>query len=385
MNTDNSSIFRHAGPFLLESGHLLQDLHLAYHTYGRLNVQKDNAVWVFHALTANSDPMAWWPGLVGSGKLLDPKDYFIVCVNMPGSCYGSSGPLDNRPDIDLPYYHDFPSFTIHDMISAYQLLRDALGIEKIYMGIGGSMGGQQLLEWAVTEPAAFDHIVPIATNAWHSAWGKAFNESQRWCIEADPTWRHSTAEAGMEGMKVARSVALLSYRNYQTYDLYQSDEDSLSLTGFKAASYQHYQGEKLARRFNAFSYHQLSRSMDSHHVGRHASTAGHVPIAGHAPTAGHVPNAGHAPTVFPASAAFPALAAAAAAALSRITAKALVIGLHSDILFPLVEQQYLARHIPGAKFASIDSTYGHDGFLLESEAIEKSVRQLLLNQAAVTI
>ncbi|MES1249740.1 MAG: homoserine O-acetyltransferase [Chitinophaga rupis] len=359
-----TSIFRHAGPFLLESGACIQDLHLAYNTYGKLNRQKDNAVWVFHALTANSDPMAWWPGLVGTSKLLDPKDYFIVCVNMPGSCYGSSGPMDNRPDADRPYFHEFPFFTIHDMINAYQLLRDELGIKKIYMGIGGSMGGQQLLEWAVTEPPAFEHIVPIATNAWHSAWGKAFNESQRWCIESDPTWRHPTAEAGMEGMKVARSVALLSYRNYQTYDLYQSDEDPLPLTGFKAASYQHYQGEKLARRFNAYSYHLLSRSMDSHHLGRHVS------LAAQAPT-------GHS-----ASAIF---LTTAAQALSRITAKALVIGLHSDILFPLTEQQYLAKHIPGARFTAIDSTYGHDGFLLESEAIETSVRQLLLNQAAATI
>jgi homoserine O-acetyltransferase len=284
---------------------------------------------------------------------------------MPGSCYGSSGPLEIRPDTDHPYFHEFPSFTIHDMIGAYRLLRDELGIKKIYMGIGGSMGGQQLLEWAVTEPAAFEHIVPIATNAWHSAWGKAFNESQRWCIESDPTWLQATAEAGMEGMKVARSVALLSYRNYQTYDLYQSDEDLLALAGFKAASYQHYQGEKLARRFNAYSYHQLSRSMDGHHVGRHASTVGQASTSRHASSAD------------PAS--------TAALALNRITAKALVIGLHSDILFPLTEQQYLAKHIPGAKFAAINSTYGHDGFLLESEAIETSVRQLLLNQAAVPI
>jgi homoserine O-acetyltransferase len=331
---DNHRIFTYTEAFALESGAVLQGFYLAYHTFGQLNAAGDNAVWVFHALTANSDPTAWWPGLVGPGKLLDPADYFIVCVNMPGSCYGSIGPLEVAGEGGL--YQDFPLFTIHDMVRAYQPLRDALGIRRIRVGIGGSMGGQQLLEWAVTEPGAFEFIVPIATNAWHSAWGKAFNESQRWCIEADVSWGTRSPEAGMDGMKVARSVALLSYRHYETYALFQSDEGAAGLTGYKAASYQRYQGEKLALRFNAFSYYRLSQSMDSHHVGRHLSMT-------------------------------------AVEALRRITARTLVIGLRSDILFPVSEQQYLAAHIPEAKFVEIDSAYGHDGFLLEAEAITREV------------
>jgi homoserine O-acetyltransferase len=342
MTESTHLVFRHPGPFALESGSVLQGYHLAYHTYGILNPARDNVVWVFHALTANSDPQAWWPGLVGPECFFDPAKYFIVCVNMPGSCYGSIGPLEEAPGLGRLFYHDFPFFTIRDMIRAYQPLRDALGIHKIRIGVGGSMGGQQLLEWAVTEPDAFDYIIPVATNAWHSAWGKAFNESQRWCIEADPSWKDYSPLAGTEGMKIARSVALLSYRSYHTYELLQSNEAEVPTADSKVSSYQRYQGEKLARRFNAFSYYQLSRSMDSHDVGR--------ALGGDD----------------------------AASALARIRARTLVIGLRSDMLFPLSEQQFLARHIPGARFVAIDSDYGHDGFLLEAEAIGKAVQEFFL-------
>ena len=329
MQQESFRIFNHPHPFPLESGEVLPGFHLAYHLHGELNARKDNVVWVFHALTANSDPTAWWPGLVGSGKLIDPQEYFIICVNMPGSCYGSVGPLDTNPADGLPYLHRFPLFTIRDMVRAYQLLRAALGLGRIRIGIGGSMGGQQLLQWAVLEPTLFDYIIPIATNAQHSPWGKAFNESQRWCIEADPTWIDASPTAGMEGMKIARSIALLSYRQYETYSFQQSDGG--------AASYQRYQGEKLALRFNAFSYYQLSRSMDSHCLGTDGLSV--------------------------------------AEALQRIEAKALVIGLYSDLLFPIAEQRFLAAGIPGGSWAAIETVYGHDGFLIEYEAIAGKIEE----------
>jgi homoserine O-acetyltransferase len=332
-------VFEYRTPFTLESGSNLQGFHLAYHTYGTRQAQANNVIWIFHALTANSDAADWWSGLVGASKVFDPAHHFIVCVNMPGSCYGSVGPLERKPGSEDLYYHDFPALTIRDMVRMYQALRHHLGIDKIHIGIGGSMGGQQLLEWAIDEPDAFDYIIPIATNAWHSAWGKAFNASQRWCIEADPSWPQNLPEAGMDGMKIARSVALLSYRHYQTYDLFQSDEPPYELNHYKAGSYQHYQGQKLAQRFNAFSYHRLSSSMDSHHVARGRQDA--------------------------------------ATALKRITAATLVIGIETDILFPVSEQQYLARHIPGARLSVISSLYGHDGFLLEFEVIEKEITLFL--------
>ena len=326
--------FKYTEPFQLESGKTLPGFHLAYTTLGELNAAKDNVVWVFHALTANSDVLEWWPGLTGDEKLFNPAVHFIICVNMPGSCYGSIGPLDSDG-----FYHDFPWFSIKDMVAAYQKLKDFLLIEKIHIGIGGSMGGQQLLEWAVTEPDLFEHIIPIATNAFHSPWAIAFNASQRICIETDTTWKEKNETAGLNGMKAARGIALLSYRNYQTYQAAQTETDKNVYDDFKSESYQRYQGEKLAKRFNAFSYYFLSKGMDSHNIGR-----GRVSVQ---------------------------------VALQSIKAKTLVIGISSDILFPPAEQEFIAKHIPGAGLRIIDSTYGHDGFLLEFEQIKNNITNFL--------
>ena len=189
------SIFSSQKPLTLESGYVLPEYHLAYTTYGKMNEKKDNVVWIFHALTANSVPTEWWPGLAGEGKLFDPEKYFIVCVNMPGSCYGSIGPFDTNPASGQTYFHDFPFFTPRDMIRSYQPLKEFLGIEKIKIGIGGSMGGQQLLEWAIEEPELFEYIFPIGTNAQHSPWGIALNASQRMCIEADSSWKENNKYA----------------------------------------------------------------------------------------------------------------------------------------------------------------------------------------------
>jgi homoserine O-acetyltransferase len=327
--------FENGSPFALESGKTVEGLRLAYTTHGALNENRDNTVWVFHALTANSDPMEWWPGLVGPDRLFDPERHFIVCVNMPGSCYGSTGPLDEDPATKRPYFRDFPFFTPRDMARAFRPLRDALGIRKIAVGIGGSMGGQQLLEWAAEEPEAFDCIIPIATNARHSAWGRAFNASQRMCIEADPTWGQPFAGAGIEGMKVARSVALLSYRHYRTYEATQKDAPGAMLD-FRSESYQRYQGVKLANRFNAYSYHALTRGMDSHDLGRSRGTIDEV--------------------------------------LAGIRASCLSIGIDTDLLFPPSEQESLAAGIPGGRFALLESIYGHDAFLLEYAQLESVIR-----------
>jgi homoserine O-acetyltransferase/O-succinyltransferase len=334
------NIFKSDDPFTLESGHTLQGYHLAYNTYGVLNDARDNVVWIFHALTASSEATEWWPGLVGEGKLFDPENYFIICVNMPGSCYGSIGPLDINPETGTSYYHDFPFFTPRDMILSYQPLRKYLGIEKIKIGIGGSMGGQQLLEWAIEEPGLFEYIFPVGTNAQHSSWGIAFNASQRMSIEADGTWKDKNRKAGMEGMKAARSIALISYRHYDTYHASQYEHQNEKIDNYKSESYQKYQGEKLAKRFNAFSYYFLSKGMDAHNVGR-----GRTSVED---------------------------------ALQSIEAKTLAIGIATDILFPVIEQQFLALHIPDSKFTAINSLYGHDGFLLEYEQIQHIITQFLI-------
>jgi len=330
--------FEHGRPFNLESGAIIPGFRLAYTTAGQLSEAKDNVVWIFHALTGNSDPFDWWSGLVGTGKIIDPARHFIVCVNMPGSCYGSTGPLDYNPRTGEPWYHEFPFFTPRDMARAYHYLRLHLGIERIWLGMGGSMGGQQLLEWATEEPHLFERIIPMATNAFHSSWGKAFNASQRMCIEADPTWKERHPQAGMEGMKVARSIALLSYRHYRTYAATQQD-DPERLEHYRAESYQRYQGEKLAARFNAFSYHALTKGMDAHHLGRSRGSIHE--------------------------------------ALASIRAKALVIGIDTDVLYPPEEQEYIARQIPGGQFALLHSHYGHDAFLVEYEKLEEMIRPFL--------
>lgn len=334
-----NSIYQHHEPFTLESGITIPQYHLGYATAGSLNNDKSNVVWIFHALTANSLPDEWWPGLVGEGKLFNPQKHFIICVNMPGSCYGSLSPLDQNPERGEPYYHDFSFFTPRDMIRAYQPLKNYLGIEKIKIGIGGSMGGQQLLEWAIEEPDLFEYIIPIATNAAHSPWAKAFNTSQRMSIEADSTWKNKESIAGIAGMKAARSIALLSYRQYDTYNASQQEQELNKLDNFKSETYQQYQGEKLARRFNAFSYYFLSKSMDAHNVGRGRKNS--------------------------------------EAALQSIKARSLVIGINSDILFPVSEQKYIAAHIPDAHFEAIDSLFGHDGFLLEFEKIGALIKDFL--------
>jgi len=289
-------------------------------------------------MTANSDPSDWWEVMVGENKFFDPANHFIVCVNMPGSCYGSVNPLSTNPDSGEVYYRNFPFFTPLDMARAYEQLRVSLGIESIWMGIGGSMGGQQLLAWACEQPSLFTNIVPIATNAFHSPWGKAFNASQRMCIEADSTWKENIPDAGMEGLKVARSIALISYRHYDTYGKTQQDTDK-AIENTRSESYQKYQGEKLAKRFNAWSYYMLTKSMDSHHLGRGVMEAEEK--------------------------------------LERIKSKTLVIAISSDLLYPVIEQEFLVKHIPGAKLEIIDSFYGHDGFLLEDQKLTKILNQLI--------
>lgn len=335
-----TQVYQHTESFTLESGIAIPGFHLAYTTLGKLNENGDNVIWIFHALTANSIPAEWWPGLVGENRLFNPEEHFIICVNVPGSCYGSISPLDINPSTGTSWYHEFPFFTIKDMIKAYQHLKNFLGIEKIKIGVGGSMGGQQLLEWATEEPELFEYIIPLATNAVHSPWGIAFNATQRMCIEADASWKEKHPRAGAEGMKAARALALLSYRHYDTYQATQPRPDGYPFSHTPdAESYQRYQGEKLEKRFNAFSYYFLSKAMDSHDLGRNREGV--------------------------------------EKALKRIKAKTLLIGIETDMLFPVSEQLFAAKHIPDACCEIIASPYGHDGFLLEYNQIENLIRKFI--------
>ncbi len=325
--------------FRLENGSVLNGIEIAYHTYGKLNNTRSNVLWVCHALTANSDVESWWPGLVGEGFTLDPKDYFIVCANILGSHYGTTGPLHENPLTGQPHYQLFPELSIRDMVKAHQLLASHLGIEEIEVLVGGSLGGQQALEWAIDEPGRINNLILLATNAKHSPWGIAFNESQRLAIYADRTYYAGGKHGGEKGLSAARSIALLSYRNYATYGQTQSEENDEQSRAFKAASYQRYQGKKLVDRFNSYSYVRLSQAMDSHNVGRDRGGV--------------------------------------LKALEKVKANTLVIGIKTDVLFPVNEQQFLARHIQNATYAEVDSLYGHDGFLLEVKKIGELIEKHL--------
>jgi homoserine O-acetyltransferase/O-succinyltransferase len=329
-------VYKYNLPFLLEKGDKLSSLEIAYHTCGKLNPKRNNVIWICHALTASSDAADWWSGLVGEGKTFDTKKYFIVCANILGSCYGSSGPLSINPNTGKKYYSTFPQITIRDMVKAHILLRKHLGIEKIFLGAGGSMGAYQLLEWAVIEPKIFQRQILLSTSARESAWGIAIHTAQRLSIEADATWKDDKDEAGAKGLKAARAIGMLTYRNYETFADQQTDTEHNKLDDYKSSSYIHHQGDKLVKRFNTYSYWILTKSMDSHHLARGRKKIEPV--------------------------------------LKSIKAKTLVIGISSDMLCPIAEQKFLAKHIPNAKLRIIDSTFGHDGFLIEWKKITKVIK-----------
>ena len=332
------STFQFNKPLILESGEELLNPTIAYQTWGKLNEDQSNVIWVCHALTGNHLVHQWWDGLFGPGKLFDPKDYFIIAANVIGSCYGSTGPLCFQSD-DKRYYRDFPLITIRDMVRGLDAVREELNIKKIKMLIGASVGGQQVLEWAYESPDLFETIIPIATNAVHSPYGIAFNEAQRLAIEADASFHQNEFDGGKKGLIAARSIGMISYRTYEGYRLTQSETDNSKSDGFKSSSYQRYQGEKLANRFNAYSYWYLSKAMDSQNLGRDRISVED--------------------------------------SLSKITTPALVIGIDSDILFPISEQEFLARHLPNATLKTLSSDFGHDGFLVEFEALENHIKTFL--------
>lgn len=325
-------LFHYKQPFELECGEKLPGLTIAFDTFGKMNADRSNVVWVCHALTASSNVFDWWPGITGEGCVINPNEHFIVCANILGSCYGSSGPLSVDEGTGRPYFSHFPRITIRDMVKAHILLREHLGIPSIFLLAGGSMGGYQVLEWSVMEKEVIRNLFLLATSATESAWGIAIHTAQRLAIEADPTWKDESPDAGRNGLKAARGIGLLTYRNYDILMQKQSDPDKEKLDNYKASSYIIYQGEKLVNRFNGYSYWLLTKAMDSHHLARGRDTD----VAG---------------------------------VLKSVDQPALIIGINSDILCPLHEQHFLARNLPHSSLVEIDSAYGHDGFIIEAEKI----------------
>ena len=314
----------------LEAGGILPAARIVFHTSHERWDGKRPVVWVCHALTANSDPEDWWPEMVGPGKAIDTEKNFVACVNMLGSAYGSEGPARVNPETGKPWLLDFPKVTVRDLVATLMFVRKSLGINRIDLLIGSSIGGFQAVEWAVTEPTVFRRCIFIATAPRVSPYLSATVEAQRMALEADPTFREARdLNGGAAGLKCARAQALISYRCFEGYGLTQFEEDPDTLFAGRAASYERYQGEKLVRRqFDAYSYYTLCNAMDSQNVGRGR---------------GGVEKA-----------------------LARIKARTTVVSIDTDSIFPTMEAAVWARLIPGADHIEISSHFGHDGFLLET-------------------
>lgn len=322
----SAKIYQHTEALQLESGATIDDLNIAYHTYGKMNADQSNVIWAFHAFSANSDVLAWWLGLFGEGCMFDPAKHFIVCANVIGSPYGTTAPESL----------DFPLYSVRDIVQAHFILAKHLGVHKVKAAIGGSFGGNQALEFTYANEIEVEHLIMIASSSRESAWNIAIHESQRIALQIDPTFGQK--DGGKAGLKAARASAMVHYRNFDTYRLTQTDFEP-KMDNYKAASYIDYQGGKFVKRFTALSYYYLSKCMDTHDVGRGRGGE--------------------------------------RKALAQIKNNTLVIGISTDGLIPVSQQKSMADHIPKARYYQIDSEYGHDGFLIETEKITEVIHVYL--------
>ena len=315
----------------LESGVMLPDVRVAYRTWGKLNSSGSNAVVVCHALTGDANVDRWWTNAFGQGRI-DTERHFVIASNVLGGCYGTTGPTSVNDVTGLPWGGDFPRVTIRDMVEVQRRLIEHLGVARIALVTGGSMGGMQALEWAVMYPDLVCSIAPISVGAVHSAWCIGISEAQRTAIFADPQWHDGHYRPGhgpTGGFAAARQVGLVSYRSPDSFEAKFGRTEGES--GFAVEEYLRYQGEELVGRFDAASYVALTYSMDSHDLGRGRSSVEEV--------------------------------------LGAINCHALVIGISSDVLYPVAEQIHLAKLLPGGRYVEIDVPHGHDGFLIEAESV----------------
>ena len=325
--------------FTLENNTVLREAPVAYQTWGTLNEASNNVIVVCHSLTSDTDAAGWWGSFLGPGGALDTEHYFIVCTNIIGSPYGTVSPLTIDPATGQPYGVDFPRVTIRDTVALHKQLLDRLGVRQIAFTIGGSMGGMQALEWAFYGDFVRG-LVPIGIGGRHSAWCIGWSEAQRQAIYADSRWkegRYDPDDPPSAGLATARMIAMITYRSFGSFqtrfgrDTMEHDEAL-----FRVASYLRYQGEKLVERFDANCYVHLTQQMDAHDVAR--GRGDYVEI------------------------------------LQQIEQHALVVGIDSDVLYPLDEQRELVRHLPNAQLAILEAPHGHDSFLIELETLSNIVR-----------
>jgi homoserine O-acetyltransferase len=343
---------RVAGAFRLEQGGTLPELRLRYETYGRLDLERSNAVLVFHAWTGSAHlagtytqetlrslpaleqafgAEGWWDELAGPGRMLDTEKYFVICANHIGSCYGSTGPLSLNPATGRPYGPEFPRLTVRDLARAQAKLLDFLGIDKVTL-LGGSLGGMVALEFALLYPQRVHKMVVLAAPAVHGPWARAFNRLSREAVRADPGYRGGYYAEQPTGLQLARAIAMLSFRSPDSFRLRWQQQPE------RGERYVLYQGEKFARRFDANAYLILSEAMDTHDVGRGRGGL--------------------------------------EAALSRLRRIPSFVGIDTDVLYTAQEVREMAA-MSGGIYREIKSPHGHDAFLIETDQVENILTDFL--------
>src|SRR5215471_19335804 len=351
----------------LQRGGLFGPITLAYETWGMLNAAGDNAVLITHALTGSSHAhdienpddtkVAWWNPLIGPGRFFDTSRYFVICSNILAGCYGTTGPSSPDPITGHPYGMRFPVITIRDMVETQRRLIAHLGVRRLHMVAGGSIGGQQALEWAIAYPELVENVIVVAATAALTAQAIAFSEVQRQAILSDPRWQNGDYLPGQSpkaGLSIARMLAMITYQSEEGMELRFARQPArkpgvaapsgfTDMSGrFDVEGYLYYQGESLVKRFDANSYLYISRAMDLHDV----------------------------------SEGYPSIEDA----LSRLRSKALFIGIRSDFLFPAARVRWLADQVRAAGgaaiYAELDSPHGHDAFLKEWQQMTDSLNLL---------
>jgi homoserine O-acetyltransferase len=325
--------FRVPGSVRLESGETLDEVTVAYRTWGDPRNARDNAILVCHALTGSADVEAWWPGIIGPDGAFDPRRDFVVCSNILGGCYGTTGPASLRPGSRSRWRAAFPRITVRDMVTVQRLLLDHLAIDRLALVTGPSLGGMQALEWALMHPERVASIVPIGVGGRHSAWCIAMTEAQRAAIYADARWNggfYADDAPPEQGLAAARMMGIVSYRSWHGFAR-RFGRERRDDGEFQVQSYLRHQGDKINRRFDAVTYVRLTQAMNTHDVARGRGEYEEV--------------------------------------LARIRQPALVVSIASDVLYPPHEQQELAEHLPNARYEILDSPDGHDGFLIETREL----------------
>lgn len=329
----NTKTFVVPEPLLLENGQQMQDVEIAYQTWGDFKNAAKSTILICHALTGSADADAWWPNIIGDGRAFDPNHDFIICSNILGSCYGTTGPLSEKPGSGQRYRADFPRISVRDMVELQRILLDALGIKRIELVIGPSLGGMQALEWAASYPDRVGAIVPIGVGGRHSPWCIGISEAQRAAIASDPNWNggfYSEDARPLQGLAAARTMAICTYRSWQSFEE-RFGREKCGEDQFEVQSYLKHQGDKINERFDANTYVSLTHAMHTHDLARGRGNY--------------------------------------SAALQSIRQPALVVSVSSDALYPPQEQELLARHLPNALHEVLPSRHGHDGFLIETEAL----------------